>query len=73
MTEPTTTTKKVRRKGQPFSRVVPTLTALPNGKVAYFHPTKGVRNRRPTVALMTAFVKARISRLSPARLAEVAQ
>ena len=40
---------------KPFSRIQRgTITVLPNGRLAYFHPTKGLRNRRLTPNLILA-------------------
>lgn len=47
--------KSLPRKGRPFSRIQRgSITGLPTGKLAYFHPTKGLRNRRPIQQLILA-------------------
>lgn len=55
------------RKGRPFRHAL-RVQGLPTGKIAYFHATKGLRNRRPTMQLMTAILSSRFT-----ATAEVAQ
>lgn len=53
--------RRLRSHKVPFRNVVG-VTALPNGKIAYLHPTKGWRNRRPTPLLFWGLLAAEQAR-----------